>query len=155
MELPDPPSSLNPKQALFIRELAFGKHKSQKAAAIAAGYAPGRAVVTGSAILRRPDARSYYDSLTGTVADEVAKNVSMDMIDLAEYHVQILKSKPSQAGPDNPLCDIYPTREGEVYVFPKKMDSARALFDILNRDNEKSESAGLSLLETLLSKRDV
>lgn len=155
MTLPDPPPSLNPAQALFIREMAFGKHKSQKAAAIAAGYSPRRAARTASEISQRPDAQDYFNALTGSVAEEVARNVSMDLIDLAEYHVQILKSKPSQAGPDNPLCDIYPTREGETYVFPKKMDSARALFDILNRDNEKSESAGLSLLETLLSKRDV
>lgn len=152
---PIPPKSLSSQQARFVRELAEGKHKSAKDAAIAAGYAPSGACSNATKTMARPDAQAYHDELTRAITDEVVQQASMSKLDVVEFLFSILRAKPSEASPNNPLCDIHPTPEGEIYVFPKKLEAVRLALNELSRTDESGAKGLGDAIEAILNKKDV
>lgn len=157
MTVPDPPPSLNARQARFIREYAFGNHPSMTSAAKAVGYGKVRAGITASAIMKRDDAREYYNRLTGAVTEEVAKKVAWEKEDLANYYISILTQKPSQATESNHLCDKIMTPEGEAYTHPSKIQAARALAEVMqwNKPKEDTSTRLAGALEAILIRKDI
>ena len=152
-----PPDTLNPKQALFIREYASGLYTDAKAAAVAVGYSKTRAGITAKAILGRPDAKKYLNQITTAATEEAAEEIAYSKTRLANYYASILDSAPSRASESNPLCDVVVTKEGEIPTLPPKLQAAAALAKLMGWDKPQEDGTTklAGALEAILTKRDI
>jgi hypothetical protein len=153
-----PPPSLNAKQSLFIREYSSGLHKTQKDAAIAAGYSKFRAKVTASQILSRQDARSYYNSIQSDSTAVAVEELGFSKIDACRVLVDMITAQPGSASSTNPLCDTIMTRDGVEYILPPKLPALALLGKLMGYGEAKGVNVTGVInpgLRAILDLRDV
>lgn len=109
----------NARHEAFAQGLAKGM--THEAAFQAAGYKSHR---SNAARL------SGNDSVRKRVAElqeaQAAKS-ELGRDQLRQFYIGVILAKPSDAGPDNPLCELRMSKAGPYYAFPCKLGAAAAL----------------------------
>ena len=144
---------LKPKHRVFLLEHFSGTHDTAGEAAIAAGYAPQRAVKTARDILARPDAKAFNAKLEA----KVVKTVTIEKQELIDFYASILRANPNQAGPKSPISTVELTKDGEeTHLLLPKMEAADKLTKLMswNQEAKDSNAALGGILGRILETRD-
>jgi hypothetical protein len=111
----------NPRYEMIAQAIAAGTSAAK--AYVEAGYAPGSAETTGPRLARSPAVKARVAALLAA-ADASAR---LEREEAMDRLVKIILAKPSDAGPDNPLCEIRMSKAGPYYAFPCKIECIRLL----------------------------
>lgn len=129
---------MNPKQQKFAELVASGLPASrayEQAGYIATGHA---AESSASKLLKSPEVEEYLAGLQ----DDAAKESKLTRDAAAGMLVDILRSKPSEANMDNPLCELRMSKMGPYAAFPSKAACMERLARLLGWDKLPPEPAG-------------
>jgi hypothetical protein len=131
---PNTASALSPKQEAFAIARANGL--GVMAAYHAAGYEGGSANLAWR-LNHIPAVRARIAELNGTV--ETITGYGKD--DAVRDLVAIIHARPSEAGPDHPLCERRLTSWGEYHRFPSKLAALTLLARLCHWNHSKAREA--------------
>lgn len=129
------PALENPKQEGFANDCASGKSAAEAYMIHWPDSSAKSAETNGPAMARRNQVAIRIAELRGmaqTLADEKAQNTVLTILEKREYIARVIRAKPSQAGMENPDCELVMTKMGPAALFPSKAS-------LLKLDNELSE----------------
>ena len=109
----------NPKHELFAQAVA----KSESAAGAYRMYydvTNETAETNGPALARSTQVKLRIEELRDQANEIATQKIGFEKEDLIRVAVGIVNGKPSEAGPDNPLCVMKMSVQGPYYVFPDK-----------------------------------
>lgn len=90
------------------------------------------------------------DSIQARVAEIRAENERKSEVGREEalkFCADVIRAKPSDAGPDNPLCELKMSKAGPYYAFPDKLGALARLASLCGWD--KGTQAEQSLADSL------
>jgi|GEM_PF-3555952 len=141
---------LKKREHQVFADLLLAGHDAATAYGLAgfAAKTPSARAVGASRMLKNANVAAYLEAKRRVME----KAADIDKTEAVMMAVKILRSAPSEASLDNPLCEVRHTSEGPKAVFPSKAKMMDRLAKMLGWDMpEKVEVDGVQELAKVLA----
>jgi len=120
----------NPRHEKFAQEVAKGLSASAAYQKVFSGCTVQSAETAGPKLLRSVQVNFRVDELK----TKTAEKLQITREELVKMCIDIVKSKPSDAGMENPLCELKMSKQGPFATFPDKKGIMERLCKMLGFD---------------------
>lgn len=132
--------ALNDRQRRFAQLVVSGRPAGR--AYEEAGYDARGASADSAAerLMRSVEVAGLIEELRA----ENRKASKLEAADILKFYAEIMQAKPSEAGPDNPLCEVRMSKQGPYYAFPCKHKAAEGIRKMCGMDQAEKVDVGVT-----------